>query len=945
MSGLVKKPAKMSKTAKNARAGIQFPKAGISNATKKSFLQIDITEGMEEYVRGLFPNYDYNDDDMEDKKLPVNLDLLMGVYGDYNPTIEINNTLNTFKVALPDGMVILSISEQILRLTPAKQLALTAELMPHIKVVNFIDQLHDFKNYNDEIHNIIFGEIEDKNASEYAKSAIRTTEKIDVPKSHKVQQTTFDNINKILLTYNIIVPPIEPHRFVTRIGSTKLAYQESGRKGDREIDDGEDDGDDMDQAEGDMGDVSIQSKTVYAVVDGATHTGVNTLDIYNNLNRDIYNIDDTNNRHTLTILLFGDLVQAVINPYDTVGMNGIPDTSVTMTLTIMKGKHINDFVKIRLIGERRKSDGISLNSVLKVFELNESFPNAIRGKGDAPATFRIEKVSNRILPVIRNFLGLTAKTTCDQVLFSETDYSLPSETQATTSKNLIGSVLTVDGYVHAGIRANYLLGRMSELPDVYEMTKGGWILRPGISNMDKEIKDRFIRAVNLAVYFGIITIEPSNQYHSQTIVDKYVDMWNHYYESVKISQKIVNELTVSDNIFTFWSALLALHQASNVMDKIKKLKADLTTFLNNHTNVTNLFKIPHFESVLELLALDAAGRNQQSLITTSNPSLKYNLTDTEDADMIKFDNARIKAMNDGVIMPTNIMRDFCYLGTSVGTSVGGYDVATYAAKYYEMSAEDFCKMLETVDELSERAYIQSPKNFDIYSHLKLGSVISTVDVEANTVTFASLSKVSAELEAFYRELKEGDEEGGGWEYKYNTRSRELVGPLQYEILWILSTATLKREFETKRIRTIEIETALRMKVVKQYAEYLYDYFVDLGLKEWFDSFSSPNDDCKNWFIKTYKESIVDGVTSAIKKRTYKDVLGISDIPQFELSSIPEIDNYVQNSMRIASNESLPGKDKMGGKKKKNKNTRRIKKNIQRYRGKNNNKRKTVKLRR
>lgn len=948
------------KIVKKGRAGLQLPKsriskdkkarAGLPGTRKSNQYKEAIDEGISDYKDEYDDDDDsedkdeddYEDDDYEDDSVPsttVNLDLLMGVYGNSNPTVDIESFIssNLGSIVIPEGMVLRTISEQISSLSPAHQLELMAELLPHTKVVNFVDQLHDFIKFYDEINNFVFNMNSeyDKAASAYAREAIGLTGKINVLKSHIVQQKAFDRMYETLARHGIIVPPIGPPRFVKSIvKSKKPAYQESGRKGDGGD---SDEGGDMDEEGGDTDGVVIQPKTVYAVVDGATHKGVTTQEIYTHITASppVYLIDKTNPRRTLTILLFGDLVQAVINPYDGAGKqdNTDTDTSVTMTLTMIPTGH---FIKIRLIGPNRKSQGISVNSVLNVFGLKASFPDAMRGKGDALATFRIESASSGIASDVVNFLGLCGKTTCDQVLFSETDYGATGPVLASSGfVNQIDKVLTVDLYVHAGIRANYLLGRISELPAVYEMTKGGWMERPGISNMQDEIKSRFVRALNLAVYLKVITIDEAGSYYDTSIVDNYASMQSNFYTSVKISHKIVKELTIADNIFTFMTSLLAMYQANATIARIGSLITELSRYLGKPTDVSALFKIPFFESILTLPALDAALRNQQTLITTSNKSIQFKLTQAEEEDMTAYEDRRIKAVTKGVIIPTNIMRDVC----KERTRIPGYDLDTYASEYYGTDLEGFCSMLMTIDALSAKAFKNVDGAFDIFGHLRLGTVTSTVNVETNTVILESLSgNVSSQLETYYGGLNEGDEEGEGTLYKY--KSGQLVGPLQYEVLWILSAAILKAPFKSTRGRSISKENDARKIIVMQHAKYLYGYFDAIGLGECLSVLGIDRGEA--WFVDAYYSSILAGINQY--QYSYRDFLHIPTI-QFPLQpTIPDIDKEVED-MRMIHNESLPGKNRMGGKKRNNKNTRRIKKNIQRDGGKGKNKRKTVKRKR
>ena len=129
----------------------------------------------------------------------------------------------------------------------------------------------------------------------------------------------------------------------------------------------------------------------------------------------------------------------------------------------------------------------------------------------------------------------------------------------------------------------------------------------------------------------------------------------------------------------------------------------------------------------------------------------------------------------------------------------------------------------------------------------------------------------------------------------------------------------------------------------QHAKYLYGYFDAIGLGECLSALGIGIgiDGREAWFVNAYYTSILAGINK--NPQSYREFLRIPEI-QITLPRNESIDKEVED-MRMIHNESLPGKNKMGGKKRNNKNTRRIKKNIQRDGGKGKNKRKTVKRKR
>jgi hypothetical protein len=168
-------------------------------------------------------------------------------------------------------------------------------------------------------------------------------------------------------------------------------------------------------------------------------------------------------------------------------------------------------------------------------------------------------------------------------------------------------------------------------------------------------------------------------------------------------------------------------------------------------------------------------------------------------------------------------------------------------------------------------------------------------------------------------------------YVVDSKNLTVTGPLEVEILWIISMAIMTRKYVTTP-RNQEKEYQNRLNKIRYYGKILFNYLKN-------DYFN--DDTYVNIFIQFYEVSILSFIDSKIHNKIFEKYINIWNkynlpISNSEIYNLPldqnrsniiqEYNNYI-NTIQLPVNVSLPDGLKLGGKKTKQNNTSKTNKHI------------------
>jgi len=733
----------------------------------------------------------------------------------------------------------------------------------YCKIIDYTDMVHDFRSCNTHIERIL--QINNLQLC----SALNN---INIANSHNIQKDSIIQIIDILQSKGIVIPNLEESFFIPKESikkyidekriNSKRFYLESGRNPDVTSD-------------------MIQPKTAYAIYDGCAHSGVAYEDInsYNNPIRSremqhlISYVDNglmNNFIEGYKITLYGGFVESFFNPLD-------------MTLIV---KASDKYIKIQLTN----NVGITVNSIIHHFQIEQIFPNAERGVGNDTQTFQMieTNITNNADPLYI-FLITCLKTVCDKIVSTE----LP------INNNFIGHITTVDSYLWAGIYYKYLIGEYRILPTVYEQVKNGWNVRPGIYDMSKEISDRIIRALHLYNIFGLQI--PAGFINSFTInpgiIISYSNLINNYYNIYTNCYSLIKHTKTFDNVFIFLSAYKIYNEYKNIYTKILQLKQLLEDFSLQPNEIT-LLKIPLLEDVLKISSAEQAMNNQQTLLYSDDIKFVVNITPDEQQFLDNF----FRLYKDPTNNPTTfISNDKSVLKNDDECQDNVDDsICTHFLKAQKISLT--------------KSSSEKIKDFNMFQALQDGLIdITVINNNSNIIFALNLHKIEPKNKSEMKELFTSSvlelNENNDDVYVLNKTQYTVVGPLELEILWIISIAIILRP-NNGTARKKESELTNRIQQFRNYSKILFNY-----LKP--DIFTDETYliNFENFFVNSvlnYFENKVNNTTI----ETYINIWSMSGLLPITQHNYLYSFNITPNQLNIGltENTSIPKPNiKLGGK--------------------------------
>jgi len=717
-----------------------------------------------------------------------------------NEKININKAMKTYPLNTY-GIVSPTLKEQLVNLQKTDQPRynlLINELLHNCKIIDYVDCVHDFKSCNTIIERIL---------NITGLDLCSSGGNINVDKSHNLQDYCVKNMFEKLQLNNITIPTLNESFFIptdkiseyiaSKNSQTKF-YLESGRTPNVDAS-------------------LIQPKTIGAIYDGCAHTGISYDDVKNpaNLSRytAMYNTVVNTNIENYTITMYGGVVKVIFNPS-------------ALALKIMMTNNERMFIIITLIN----NVGITVNSILSSFpEFVAAFKHAERGNGNNETNYTIQSPLLTTDPIYF-FLATCLKTVCDKVVSTEI-----------TPQPYIMDITTVDGYVWAGVTYKYLTCEYDILPTVYESVKNGWKVRPGIYNINQEISDSIIRVLHLLHLNKIdITSIPAFKTFEINlgIIESYKNMLKNYNTNATNCQIII-ERTNINNVFDFISALKILKEYVKINNKIASFQRNLIEFTNNITPV-NLLNINLLEDVLKNSSIDDAMNNQQTIIYNEDITYIIDLTEQQKKFMTEFLDTYKNTTKPATFMPYQIIKQ---------DSSCDKDLVKRTLLMDDTQAKDVCDDFKDARDIaisSSTDVTTGPANItfemdfikaiqDELIIVDIDEILSEITFSINTAIIKSYSKTRQTTEAaiiewftnnVYSNLYDEQESV----YIVDTKNIKITGPLEMEIIWILSMATMTRPL-VGRSRIQEKEIANRYKILELHSRLLYgylkpDYFLD-----------------------------------------------------------------------------------------------------------------------
>ena len=758
-------------------------------------------------------------------------------------------------------------------------------LMGYCRIIDYIDCVHDFKSCNIQMEDLIGirSELSDL-GSQLKANLCSSGSNINVTNSHTLQKSLIKYIVSILQQNGVILPIIEDSFFLpkeeidkyisSKTSNTKF-YLESGRIPD-------------------VPDNLIQPKTICAIYDGCAHSGVSyvqatNLDYVTKYNQKYTGQVNTNIENYI-LPFYGNMVHATFKPS-------------TMMLKV-EYQPTGEYIEIQLIN----NVGITVNSVMTSFPLlNNFFTNAERGGGNDEENFKIVG-SNIKSNASQLFLATCLKTVCDKIVSTEL-----------TPETYVGDILTVDGYVWAGVTYKYLIGDYPILPTIYESVKNGWNVRPGIYDINNEISARIIRLVHLyAIFYGPDSVQnlrpPFNAISIKDgIINSYFNLIKNYYTVAVLCNIIFKNLKVIDNIFDFLSSIKILNNYNEIKNKIDDLKQKLDHFFENpeNSNVQNLLQIPLLEDVLKNNGIEVAMNNQQTVIFNDDTLYTFSLTPEESQYMDYFMDKYNTALQ--YIPITRVIQS-----GNCNKKLVSMHYQTNDNSEIEHICNDFSNALNISQQASQ---ITTPFKLNFFQAICDGLIEVTINEELLLITFklnqnmlnsfAKTNKITLidVKNSFTNSVYDlNDEEDSV--YVIDNKNLTITGPLEMEIIWILSVATLKRKF-TGTLRTYDLYLKNRNKTINYHGEILFKFMEGI----------IPDERLSD-FVETYTAGILLIDEPTKKYTSYVDLwanagfsFNFSDILSSYLPQPnPEYLSQLSNS-NIVNNVSLPGDIKLGGSKK------------------------------
>jgi hypothetical protein len=814
----------------------------------------------------------------------------LAVNGTSNEKININSIIkvipvNTYGLSSP------TLKDQLLQPKIKDNNELIGELMRCCKIIDYVDCVHDFKSCNLSIERIL-----GINGINLCSASLN----INIDKSHALQEELIKYMVSLLQKNGVIIPILENSFFLPKeqIGQYILSkkvpskfYLESGRTPD-------------------VPEQLIQPKTICAIYDGCAHSGISYAQAMNPTfiaqYKTYYQGQVNVNIEDYEILFYGNLVRAIFKPS-------------TMDL-IVQINGTEDFINIRLIN----NVGITVNSILSSFpNLNNLFQNAERGSGNDEENFIIVATNLKPTDPKYVFLATCLKTVCDKIVSTEL-----------TPNSYIGDIATVDGYVWAGVTYKYIIGDYPILPTIYESVKNGWNIKPGIYDINTEISDRIIRLVHLYVIFNGGVLPPffNGFVINPGIINSYVNLFKNYYEVGILSKRILENIKVVDNIFDFLSCIKILFNYGKINEKIQDLKHKLILF-NGNPNVNTLLQIPLLEDVLKNNGIEDAMNNQQTVIYSSDVVYNIVLNPEQQIFIDEFMNTyKNNIGNPTSFIPININEIIDQNGNCNKPAVSNY-LKTYNPQEIDVVCDDFNNAL-IISQRSSQTQSTTPIGFNFFTALRDELINVSIKEELSQITFIlnqSLVKgyskklgltVSEVKEWFTNSVYELNDDDD-IVYVVNKTNFTITGPLEMEILWILSIAIFTRPLlGSSRMQQAELQK--RLQIISNYGKILFsylkpDYFND-------DSYLSN-------FVTLYIESIKLIGNQGTRNTTYLELWKHNGLPLNLPGFSSELPDGIINEEQLQTtlmrvpfidNRSLPGDIRIeGGSLKKRSKTRKL----------------------
>ena len=439
------------------------------------------------------------------------------------------------------------------------------------------------------------------------------------------------------------------------------------------------------------------------------------------------------------------------------------------------------------------------------------------------------------------FLATCLKTVCDKVVSTEI-----------TPNTFINDITTTDGYVWAGVTYKYLIGEYDILPTVYETVKNGWRVRTGIYNINQEISDSIIRVLHL-LHFNGVNINLIKGFEAFTInsgiIESYKNMLKNH-NTVAIYCKEIIDKTITGNVFDFISSLKILKEYEKITDKLDSLKRNLTEFQNNITPV-NLLNIKLLEDVLKNSSVEDAMNNQQTIIYNEDIIYNIDLSPQQKDIITEF----INTYKNNITNPATFIP---YAPDAIIDINNNCNRALIKNTLHmdDTQAEKVCEDFKDAKEVSISSSVAIAQNSSANTFemdfvkaiqenlivVNINEILSQITFTLNTTVLKAFSKTKnittdAIVEWFTKNVYFNvyDEEDSVYVvtvYK-NDKGRtgaSVTGPLEMEIIWILSMTTMTRPL-VGRSRAQQQEITERTQIVEFHGKLLYsylkpDYFVD-----------------------------------------------------------------------------------------------------------------------
>lgn len=764
----------------------------------------------------------------------------------FNIKININTSLKDIATTVPIPAVKYNLNSETLQVQIENNIKATNvfnKLEYNCRLIDYVDCVHDFKSCNRDIE------------SKLGISNINLcteNDNINIDKSHKIQETCIEEMYKILINSGITVPTLNKSFFIPKdelnkylisrnINKKSIFYLESGRTPDIE-----------------GTDAKIQEKTIGAIYDGCGHSGISFNDVKDNNKLNTYiekNSNDVNTdfikNNNYVIKMYGNLVTVNFYPQ-------------SMSLKVLNNK-TNKSIKIELINNA----GITVNSILTKFDLYGTFPKAERGTGNETSNFNIieDQIQNDEDQIQNDenekiFLATCLKTVCDKIVSTEINPDVK-----------ITDITTVDGYVWAGVTYKYLIGEYSQLPTIYESVKNGWNVRPGIYDMSKEISENIIRVLHLMIYFKIDIPEKFSEkfrgfISDNNIIEQYTNLFKNHYDTYKNCITNFNTLTINQNVFYFLSYIKILSGYFTIEEKIKGLKEKLEIFKND-PNTINLFNIPLLEDIFKNTNIDDAMNNQQTLIFDKESIYDISITPDEQK-FVDVWTAKYKTPSENTFVGND---------KDILDDNGNCKIENIKKKFkpvVETTINEVCDDFKEASRIQKTSSITKEHDLNIWEAIKDGLVtfefnetFTHIILRLNTdprfiSTYSKNNRASTKMSDIknwftsnvYFNLN--DDENVDNAYITHTVDKinyVITGPLEMEIIWILSLLTLLRPLLGSK-RTNSTENEKRMKTVRDHGKILYNY-----LKPEF--FTDDND------LQNFQDFYVDNILLNIQNQNYK----------------------------------------------------------------------------